>query len=50
MITTNLQKAPALLVLIAFATVCIVWGSTYFFIRMAVQGFSPMLMEPFTFY
>lgn len=44
MTTTNLQKAPALLVLIAFATVYIVWGSTYFFIRMAVQGFPPMLM------
>jgi len=38
------QKAPALLVIIAFATVYIVWGSTFFFIRMAVHGFPPMLM------
>lgn len=42
--TINQQKAPALLVLIAFATVYIVWGSTFFFIRMAVHGFPPMLM------
>lgn len=38
------QKAPALLVLLAFAIVYIVWGSTFFFIRVAVQGFPPMLM------
>ncbi|MDP9079413.1 MAG: EamA family transporter [Bacteroidota bacterium] len=44
MITSNQQKAPALLVLIAFAIVYIVWGSTYFFIGMAVHGFPPMLL------
>jgi drug/metabolite transporter (DMT)-like permease len=38
------QKAPAWLVLLAFATVFIVWGSTYFFIGMAVHGFPPMLL------
>jgi len=43
------QKAPALLVIIAFATVYIVWGSTYFFIKMAVNGFPPMLMGAFRF-
>ncbi|MDB5016200.1 MAG: EamA family transporter [Mucilaginibacter sp.] len=38
----NLQKnASPLLVIIAFATVYIVWGSTYFFIRIAVQGGLP---------
>jgi drug/metabolite transporter (DMT)-like permease len=37
-------KPTALLVIIAFATVFIVWGSTYFFIGMAVHGFPPMLM------
>lgn len=38
----NLQKnASPLLIIIAFATVYIVWGSTYFFIRMAVQGGLP---------
>jgi drug/metabolite transporter (DMT)-like permease len=44
MATINQQKAPALLVIIAFATVYIVWGSTYFFIGMAVHGFPAMLM------
>ena len=33
-----------MLVIIAFATVFIVWGSTYFFIGMAVHGFPPMLL------
>ncbi|MDF2434438.1 MAG: hypothetical protein JWP44_4069 [Mucilaginibacter sp.] len=38
----NLRKSTSpLLVIIAFATVYIVWGSTYFFIRMAVQGGLP---------
>lgn len=38
----NLQKkAPPLLVIIAFATVYTVWGSTYFFIQVAVQGGVP---------
>ncbi len=44
MIHVNQQKAPALLVIIAFATVYIVLGSTYFFIQMAIHGFPPMLM------
>src|SRR5476651_594198 len=37
------QKKPisTLLVFIAFATVYIVWGSTYFFIRIAEQGGFP---------
>jgi drug/metabolite transporter (DMT)-like permease len=44
MITTT-QKAPStLLVIVAFATVYIVWGSTYFFIQMAIQGIPAMLM------
>jgi drug/metabolite transporter (DMT)-like permease len=44
MTSINQQKAPTLWVIIAFATVYIVWGSTYFFIQMAVHGFPPMLM------
>ena len=42
----NTQKtASPLLVVIAFATVYIVWGSTYFFIRMSEQGgLSPFLL------
>ena len=41
------KKASPLLVIIAFATVYIVWGSTYFFIQMAIHGFPPMLMGAF---
>jgi len=32
------------MVIIAFATVYLVWGSTYFFIRMAIHGMPPLLM------
>ena len=41
--TTNKSASP-LLVIIAFATVYIVWGSTYFFIQMAIHGFPPLLL------
>ncbi|MDB5149603.1 MAG: yedA 1 [Mucilaginibacter sp.] len=50
MANTANTKAPSLLVIIAFATVYIVWGSTYFFIQMAVQGFPPMLMGAMRFF
>jgi drug/metabolite transporter (DMT)-like permease len=47
-------KSPAstLLVVIAFATVYIVWGSTYFFIRMAEQrgGLPPFLLGAIRFF
>jgi drug/metabolite transporter (DMT)-like permease len=42
--TAQSNKAPALLVILSFATVFIVWGSTYFFISVALHGFPPMLM------
>jgi len=38
------KTASPLLVFIAFATVYIVWGSTYFFIKVAVGGFPPFLL------
>lgn len=42
---TALSNKPSLfLVIVAFATIYIVWGSTYFFIEMAVHDFPPMLM------
>jgi drug/metabolite transporter (DMT)-like permease len=43
---TNLSKnrASPLMVIIAFATVYLVWGSTYFFIQKAVQGFPPFFL------
>lgn len=41
MATTSQKSASPLLVVLAFATVYIVWGSTYFFIRMSEQGGMP---------
>ena len=38
------QPAPTMLVVIAFATVYLVWGSTYFFIRLSVEHIPPMLV------
>lgn len=42
--TQAINKAQTWLVILAFAIVYVVWGSTYFFIGMAVHGFPPMLM------
>lgn len=49
---SKLQQAPStLLVIIAFATVYIVWGSTYFFIKVAVGGgFPPFLLGAIRFF
>ncbi|WP_202985247.1 EamA family transporter [Mucilaginibacter inviolabilis] len=44
MALTPQKSASPLMVIIAFATVYIVWGSTYFFIKMAVDGFPPLLL------
>jgi drug/metabolite transporter (DMT)-like permease len=41
MLQQSTKPASSLLVIIAFAIVYLVWGSTYFFIRMAVQGGIP---------
>jgi len=42
---TSHKTASPLLVIIAFATVYLVWGSTYFFIRIAMEGgFPPFVM------
>jgi drug/metabolite transporter (DMT)-like permease len=38
------KKASPLMVIIAFAIVYVVWGSTYFFLRVALQGFPPMVI------
>ncbi len=43
--STPLQKTAApLMVVLAFAIVYIVWGSTYFFIQQAMKGFPPFLL------
>jgi drug/metabolite transporter (DMT)-like permease len=48
---SSVQKAVSpLLVIIAFATVYIVWGSTYFFIQMCEHGFPPMLLGAIRFF
>lgn len=38
------HKVSRLMLVVAFATVYIVWGSTYYFIQVAVQDFPPMIM------
>jgi drug/metabolite transporter (DMT)-like permease len=40
----SINKPSTLLVVIAFATVYVVWGSTYFFIQLALNGIPPMIM------
>ena len=42
--TATKKNASPLMVILAFGTVYIVWGSTYFFIQKAVQGFPPFLL------
>jgi len=45
MMESNQNKsAPTAMVVLAFATVYIVWGSTYFFIQKALTGFPPFLI------
>ncbi len=40
----NTKNASTFMVVLAFTTVYIVWGSTYFFIQRAIHGFPPLLM------
>ena len=44
MASTATKNASPFMVILAFATVYIVWGSTYFFIQKAVHGFPPFLL------
>ncbi|MDB5146353.1 MAG: EamA family transporter, partial [Mucilaginibacter sp.] len=50
MTPTTAKPISPLLVVIAFATVYIVWGSTYFFIKIAVAGFPPLLLGALRFF
>jgi drug/metabolite transporter (DMT)-like permease len=43
------NNASPILVIIAFAIVYVVWGSTYLFIQLAVQGFPPFILGAFRF-
>src|ERR1700688_2458172 len=47
-VQTNKTVSP-LMVVISFAIVYLVWGSTYFFIRMAIQHIPPFLMASLRF-
>ena len=42
--TTHTQQASTFMVIVAFATVYLVWGSTYFFIQKAVHDIPPFIM------
>ena len=47
----TIKKQPStLMVFIAFATVYLVWGSTYFFIQRAVQDIPPFIMGAVRFF
>ncbi|MCD8742003.1 EamA family transporter [Mucilaginibacter roseus] len=41
---TSQKQASTLMVIIAFSLVYVVWGSTYFFIQMALQGMQPFFL------
>src|SRR5512133_2791622 len=43
------KTASPVLVVIAFAIVYVVWGSTYFFIQVAVRDLPPMILGAFRF-
>ena len=45
MITSNSKRAPALLVLLAFFAIYIVWGTTYLAIVYGLRGFPPFLLS-----
>lgn len=42
--TARTKEAPLAMVVLAFATVYLVWGSTYLFIQQAVHDFPPMVL------
>jgi drug/metabolite transporter (DMT)-like permease len=47
--SVNRSVSP-ILVIVAFVTVYIVWGSTYFFIQMAIKSIPPLLMGAMRFF
>ena len=49
MVDVNKKNVSPLLVIFAFAIVYIVWGSTYYFILIALKGFPPFFMGAFRF-
>jgi len=47
---TKQRPVSAAMLVIAFGIVYLVWGSTYFFIKMAIQHIPPMLMASMRFF
>jgi drug/metabolite transporter (DMT)-like permease len=50
MSTVEKKPASTVMVVIAFAIVYIVWGSTYFFIRLSIEHFPPMMLGALRFF
>jgi drug/metabolite transporter (DMT)-like permease len=48
--TPGSRTASPLLVVVAFAIVYVVWGSTYFFVQVALEGFPPFLLGALRFF
>lgn len=42
--STATKEATSVMVIVAFATVYLVWGSTYFFIQKAIEHIPPFIM------
>jgi drug/metabolite transporter (DMT)-like permease len=49
MSASETKSASPILVILAFAIVYLVWGSTYLFIQIAVKGFPPFILGAFRF-
>ena len=49
MSASETKSASPIMVILAFAIIYLVWGSTYFFIQIAVKGFPPFILGAFRF-
>ena len=50
MMNKKSSEVSPLMIVLAFATVYIVWGSTYFFIQKAIHGFPPFMLGALRFF
>ena len=49
MSASETKSGSPIMVILAFAIIYLVWGSTYFFIQIAVKGFPPFILGAFRF-
>ncbi|WP_051959952.1 EamA family transporter [Sphingobacterium sp. SG20118] len=49
MLNNKVQQASSLMIILAYAIVYIVWGSTFFFIEKALHSFPPFILGSFRF-